>query len=967
MDSFARIDGYLRLFRRRLLTELALAALGASAIVFSGALVATIAAIALLPGLEPLRWGLLTVLGLLVLGMSIWLFGPVWSRVRRPENLAAELEVMEPSLGHGLCTVINLAPRRNDPEPSFSPELLEAEAARIAGVLETMAPEMPDRRRVAMRRFAMAGAILLVAGVVSLVAPWDTLRAIRGILGFGHRPVPSWLTGPPTTVDGLVFDLRTEVLRRLPDGTIERLPGDETGDVIALSGMSVEVSGRLSQSAVSGHIVLEGPKEARIPLVLKPGGAFSAVFPVTGPGTWHVSVVIPPGVLLRERARRRVVPAELEPPRVQVTQPGRVAMQPGETVALRYAIEAPSGISGVDMVILYPLEPERPVQRTHLIDLPPGTRNASGEVVFTMPADALDSGGRVDLIVEALGRLATGPENAGRSEPVRFHVDHPRVLGLVRVEALERAQEAVLEILASMLDPAPSPVATDGRLSAESFTRLGALLRAESGDGLESMAADVEVAGRVPDDEALAILERVALALDDLLVQEKVALFGSRLRNLSREAERLRVAGRRGSQSRDIALGAAIRSQRTMVQLDRTRRKFKFRAAVEEGMARLAWTALGTLHMRTRDVLTSVEQVLRNPDSGETELAAATELGADAIAEVVRAFRESAPPSMATEVREEALPPEVDVGIRQAITLQREVMDRTAQAAYLMKRRMDAFSQERSPGVARLLSQVEEARDGLARVSMDPLDPPDAQSLAAIREDLSTLRDLLAAGDLDSAWRVIRDVNDRLAQVVVDVRDQAEWIGEDREDDAADLRAQAGRMARVLALLREPYRGLSTWHKERAAAMEGADREELVDMRKAQEKVLSVMTRVAETLRRLSGSDSEESTSAALSARRNMDESARRLAESNPLSAEVHQRQAIQDLLRLRRTLERTGSDLGRRQVYADGTEGVTISAGTSPRRPDAFEREVQVFLSDPVPPEYEEVVRAYYEAILRP
>lgn len=97
-----------------------------------------------------------------------------------------------------------------------------------------------------------------------------------------------------------------------------------------------------------------------------------------------------------------------------------------------------------------------------------------------------------------------------------------------------------------------------------------------------------------------------------------------------------------------------------------------------------------------------------------------------------------------------------------------------------------------------------------------------------------------------------------------------------------------------------------------------------------------------------------------------MEEAARRLAETNPMAAEAHQRQAIQDLQRLRKALERGAPD-PRIQAAVPLPEDDPVELSLPERLPpgDAFSREVRAHAETPVPAPFDPMVRAYYDAIL--
>jgi len=228
--------------------------------------------------------------------------------------------------------------------------------------------------------------------------------------------------------------------------------------------------------------------------------------------------------------------------------------------------------------------------------------------------------------------------------------------------------------------------------------------------------------------------------------------------------------------------------------------------------------------------------------------------------------------------------------------------------------------------------------------------------------------DLLQGRDLDTALKVLRDMVERAALLASQVRDQADWLEDDRSRDAGAMRVQAGRIAKAVGPLREVLRALAGWKREREAAIGPAERERTRELKRDQDHVLATASRFVEAFK--TAGRGEEVPSAALAARRNMEEASRRLAEVNAGAAEAHQRQAVQELMRLRRSIEQGGPDeTGRRRtaVPHDEAEGVRIPAPEARRAPDALLREVRSHAAEPAAQGFADLVKSYYDALLRP
>lgn len=977
MDAFDQMDRQLHRASRLIAWEQgAQAAAGFLVVTTTIALVGAIWA-SRVPDFSTGRRFLLLTLGVCALATLGWWS---WNRLRARDRtvLARRVQKRVPSLGRGIEAVVRMRSQTDEPDAAFSTGLLVDQANRVVRTLE----EMPSR---ALIRYHGVGKLVIAAllppalGLAWMAAdPWPAIRGLRGLAGLTDAATPDWLMGPPRPVDALAFDVRVVVLRRSPDGQVSRVPSDESGDVMAPPGMEVEVSGRLRRPAGLGHLVVSGAGESRYPLVLGPGDHFRATFPIIAPGTWHLQVVVPPGLLMTETVRRRVVPISLDRPVVEVVPPERLALKPGESAVVRFSAESASGLAGIDVIYEFPLDGDRTPVRIRASDVPPGTRATQGEVVFTLPEDVLDVGGRVDLIVEAQDGLGRGPEDAGRGEPVRFMLDSPAVRRAAALEGRERLLNDLVELLAavSTTDAAAAtlPPPLPAQLRAVSRSAAAAAVEAEAerdgpGSTLGAVARDLETLAAVADpgrEAVLLALERSILWVDDVVAASRAAILSARLAGLARDAARLRQASGGDANALREALRAVVRARRALGLLDATRRQWQKVAELEGGMLRFVPATLARVSMQAREQLLAVEDAVRRDDASTPQRRKVLEAGHAALVEVLEAFRTVELPGVSPPPREAPLPPEVLPALRQALSAQRDVMDRTAQAAFLLRRRTENLSDQRAPDAGRLATLVEEARALTGRVSLEGMDPTDAQTLATLRDDLGAATDLLVQGDLVTARRLTAGAMERINGLIQDWRDVAEWTEEEQPESAAFLRAQAARLGRSVPPLREAARTLSDWSRERTGVVTRDDREGAARMLRDQERALALMARASEGLRRTLGSDADDRVATAQSARRNMEEAARRLAETNPMAAEAHQRQAIQDLQRLRKALERGAAD-PRIQAAVPLPEDDPVELSLPERLPpgDAFSREVRAHAETPVPAPFDLMVRAYYDAIL--
>jgi hypothetical protein len=700
---------------------------------------------------------------------------------------------------------------------------------------------------------------------------------------------------------------------------------------------------------------------------------------VRASGRWHLSVVVPPGLVLDEEARRRLAVADLEPPVVTVVAPLRLGVDPGESALLRWLVDSPMGIAGVDAVYTFPLEPDRPPLRVHQRDVAPGLRQASGELGFLMPSDALDLGGRVDVVIEGFGRLSHLADGTGRSEPVRFFVDVPSVRRLALVEGWERLNGAAVSLLGDLLalpgpgNPGLPPVTLRALRDLADRVRKAATAAAGESDAatmrplLEQAAGALEEAGQGVStlrDLALRQVEQAVLMLDDGVARERRALLSGWLTDIERWSVRLREisAGAGTTGAAEEAARLLVRARRGLRLVDGARRRMEVDATLEGGSARLAPRRLGETAILARDAVLTAEA---SRVSGWAPPAALRSAAA-ALAAVVASWRSAMDRRSLAGGREGVLSAEVGANLRLAGRLQREVMDRTAQSAFVLKHRADVMAQLRAPDVRAMEGRIEEAREILGRPEVGRLDRYNAEDVVRLMADVANLADLVAGRDLETAARVAEDAAAGAARLAGDLREEASFR-EDAPGDPGALRAVSSRMAKAVPALAEVAHTLSAWRRDRAALVESGDRSDLLDQKKVQERALAAAKSVAEAMRRAAGGEAGEAAGVAVSARRNMEEASRRLAEWNPGAAEAHQRQAIQDLNRLRHLLERGSMELARRLTERDDPEELTLPPVAPRRASDDLERAVREHLAEPLPEAFADLVRQYYEAILKP
>lgn len=945
LDPFEFLYRYLDNFRRSLARERLLEAAAVLAISSLSLFAVAVAVVSLFPSLQAVSVVVLVCVGAIALVLAGHYHFVVRRRLADNVHLALVLRELVPELGTGLATVMSL---RSD--ASCSAALLYAEAMRDAHVLAAHAPESLVRHRHVIRLVISLAFLVIALIVLSLAFPWSVSRGVRGLLGISVTGTPAWLMGPQLVVDNLAYDLKTAFLINRPDGTTERITGDETGEVFASEGSIVEVSGRLTVPATMGYLVVTyGKGELKIPLELPDEGVFKASFAVKDNGTWHLSLITKNGDRQTEATRRRISLVPAEPPRVWVKIPEKLGVKPGEDVSIMYSAESATGLVGIDAVQSFPMEPERPVVRIHVATNAPGTRFTRGEARFLLPEGVLEAGGYVLVVIEALGRTAKTGEATGRSEPVPLFVDVPKVRNAAIVTEADRLLSILVDRMAGDQVELKHVVEVARRLAAEARLDMTQLASA-----LDSVA-DINVEG--VDEQTL---KKAILALDAALGPELVNQIATLISDMKRETSRLRsFSGTipEADKTPDEVRRTVSRVKRQLVYAQAQRRRMAKRAWIQGTRARVLVARLSDAIARAADTVAGMEQAMSR-DDGKTVSEGALRLAA-AIEEIITGL--SASLRLDEKTRVVTLPYEVVKTLHDAIERERELVDRTAQEAFELKRKEEILAASHKQEIERLVTQAEDAKATLGKVNTEGLTGYDAAELAAIRDDVAALIDILEGHDLEAAYKMAADVTGRANMLAYELREYAEWA-EDTTKNTAAIRQIAARLSKAAGSIREIQRALGALRREREALIGQVERERLMELSKAQERVAVKITRLYEAIRTASGG-TDEAASAAGAAKRGAEEATKRLRELKPGAAEAHERQVVQELLRLKRVLEHGSDEYVKSRN--EPQEDMVIPVTTPPS--DELRNEVQRYMKEPPLSKFADLVKAYYESILRP
>ncbi len=994
METFARLDRLLRDFRWSLLqVELVETfALGSLLIVIvAGAGVGLCAGFS---DANAVRVVVVVLGGAVVLGsvahaalQAFWLF-------RDPVGVVLRLRLAYPEVGPGLETVIRLRPAVNRPEgpPPFSTALLVAEAARAIARLERLPPRPPaDLART--RRFIAATAVVVAVLIAVTVArPGDVARGVRRLTGIEGGVIPSWMALPEEDADLLVYDVQTFWIIAHPDGSSTRVAAGGAADIVAPAGIGVEVTGNLTRPVRRGSaVVIAGAETIEVPLTILAEERFSFVLPEVRDGTWFLHVVTTAGTRVREKTGRRIVRIEAEPPAVVVDPQGPVLVRPDGTATISYTVESRIGVARVEAVVRFPFAPARPPVRVSLKTPAPGEHRVRGDFPFAWPGDPTEFAGRADLEIEAVDWLSRGARDAGPSARVRFILD----TGLIRrLAEIEEAGDLVGEMARTLADVGPGATsdphspAVEGEFGGlrsgdhpagfphapPTRSRKPAPTEVETGvewagvlDRARKALAAVSAGAkpRAPSAEDVRALESATLDLQSAVRREWASFLSFRLAELDREAGQWRAPPGRPDPRWVRGLRESLSRVRETLAVLYGLEQRDLRRGDLASTGRVASYRRAEAGTKARDAVAAALDLLSS-DVDRPRLVEALGRCLDAVQKVQRVYRASLSSVERVVFGEIVVSPEVAVAVKDVIEAQREVHDRTAQMAFEWKNRAELAASGAMPDRRDLQQRVSDARRRLERVSLERLDPREAAEVARAREDLTAVSDLIGAPDLASALAQAQDLVERMTRMASEMGDQADWLAEERPEAAAVLARTARNLGLAARSLREVTRTLAAWKSRAEAPPTPAMRADVTDILDRQNRVISALDRAVEPLGPGTGAWTSELVGMAGSARRNMSEAAARLAEARPWAAEVHQRQAVQDLLRLKRALDRGPFENLRGRARAGEDERISLPV-PEPRPPtDELRDEVRRYQGERPAPGTEDLVRAYYESLMK-
>lgn len=286
----------------------------------------------------------------------------------------------------------------------------------------------------------------------------------------------------------------------------------------------------------------------------------------------------------------------------------------------------------------------------------------------------------------------------------------------------------------------------------------------------------------------------------------------------------------------------------------------------------------------------------------------------------------------------------------------------------LMRKQMDKFLKKQ-------LAKVKQLERKLDRIKDKPLHSLDRRSLQNLKQRAQHLRDVLKQFDVKEAFKLAEETRQGIKKLRKEIETQLSFrsLRNDGSKRQKPLKLAKKQLDRSLPLAQEISDEIRQMLRGQRKLLGERDQRNLQRLSKRQNQLSQKLEKTYDDLRKLSKDYpiiSREVRELMQDVRRSMEQAGRRLGENSPLQAEFHEKRAIERLQRLQKNLEQTFRQTPQQQVGSTrpDTDRVRIPTPDEHKPPKQFTEDVLRAYRERglVPKRYEQLLKQYYEAILR-
>jgi hypothetical protein len=981
------------------------------------------------------RWARPAALALAALALAAAAAWGAWTAFRSawgPAALARTLGRDDPTLRSDLLSSVELEREYHELRESgrFSLPLVDAHIARAAERARAL-----DLRRAVPARTARQA--LLAAAAVAL----STLLALVGAGPGLGRAYARLLHGEPAPaaaplLDPITGDIELTYLYPAYMGLPEKKLSGTGGAVSAPKGTEVRLSTRSDRPVTEAQLAIQGPAGApkRLALEVKDGRALAGRFVVDEPGSYRFRYLKKDKLL----AEGPPIPIAVEPdafPEVRIGAPAaEVEVDARTQLRVEWSASDDHGLSDLTLVT----KPPAGEERRRVLRSFESSRRDAGSFELDLAPLRLAEGEKLLYWLEVRDNDAvSGPKRAAsatHAAKVYSEAEHHRAAlqkAVAHWEEMVRLLGDRLEQLPRGERPTPQRFTTgealDGRTRAlhEGMRETAAELRKDRGAPKELATALANAAGGIRVAESRLTAARQTLGrvmrlgrldsldagrrVDDLDEEmnrelEKDVLYLEQLFDKRRAEDLLRLAKDLSARRRDLAgLLEKYRSAPTeegkkelLAEIARMRQRMnemlRRMGELARGMSdeHLNAEALAEVE-RSRDMAGGLDRVEQALARGDLE-GALKELDAlgSTMQQMLSALQRTAglPDEKAAELMREMRAFEQDLSAVQAE--QEQLAGETERVKAEYRRKIAERLKDAEDKVKRLEALAREASEEL-RQSGPGLSLRSEDDFANARDRLADLERALAMRDLDAALDVVRRALPPMQRLATSLDDDAlvaERYQVMRQRDPGLVREAARHAQAALPPARKVREELEQLFPDPRGILGKGEQQKLEQLSKRQQELeqrAGGLQRQMQELSRRAPVFPPSAMQGLADSRGHMQQAADELGRRNPQRGHGQQRQALEDLSRLRRGLEEMakqakGSGAGGFPMpFADSGGGGEGGEGMEPSRerveipgadaykvPEEFRKDLLEAMKQGVPEPYQGEVKRYYEELVR-
>jgi hypothetical protein len=908
------------------------------------------------------------------IGVTTWM---VRRLGRNPTDveLARFVAEHDPVLGRALLSSVELTAELGQRPGAFSPTLVDDLIANTRRQTQRLDPVALARHRPIIGGIAAVGVVAACALVGLVSFPERLARGLGALLG---RPGVYEIAAEP-----LLADLEVRLVYPAYTGRAPETMPSSSGDIIALAGTEVEISGRALLAVERARLHLDESGAVRDESVRVDGGRLRTHFQVHQAGSYRF-LIASRGRLLMEKEPHSISLDRNHPPTVELRAPAdALELERPRPIELDWSAEDDFGLGRADLVWQVGSGPEqrRPLYSPKSPTSP--TRAEKGRLIWDLAELSLPlerPGVRVAYHVEA-NDLATPPE-VGRSRTLYLTLSSPRDKFSAEEAALGELQEKILAALGNRLEAEHLDLPTAKRLHPEGEAilvatrpllaegvahgkqgaigamqaRLEKLQREEerllkesaAQHGLESLSSRI-----------VSEWERDALALDDLLGQRRLEELLRLGDEMAQARDRLKELMRQYKAAPSPELKRQIEAE--LRELERKLAELSHKAQRLAG--ELPDQYLNREAMGKNDLGGRLDEVRKLLAQGDLDRAMATldrlssslDHMVSSMEQDLRGYRGE---RYGEEERSRAA---LESELADLQHDEKQLKEETEAVRQRSRERMRKRLTERGGSIEqRLKETLSKARKEVGSVERPLLPRPTKEELERAESQMGKLDRLIEESDLEEARALGRETDQALRSLLSEMGREAGGTNGPRREKTTD------RMRKGEQLLREVVDDLERSVPKQSDLMSEEEARQLGDLARRQEAT----RKRAEALRKQLGQKGDGNPpqlgEQLRQATSHMEDAEGRLKRGEARGAQGKEEEALEQLGQMKRQMEEERRPRNQMTGHNEDKEPVRIPGADEYQVPKRYRQDLLDAMKRSAPSEYREQVKRYFEELTR-